>query len=106
MENIKLTQEQKNKLLEMCKVLFPKYDKQYFNDDVEGNWGDEYLSLYTTGEKKSLTIHWFEFCINNICPIFTNRTAMFDDIESDNIKIIINPIDYLYKKFKLINKSI
>lgn len=103
MESLKLTEEQKTKLLEMCKILFPEYNYRFGKNDYYGDKNSNYLWIEKEGNND---IHWFELCINHICPKLTNRMAMFIDIEDSNIDIdiVIHPIDYLYELFKLKTK--
>ena len=93
MKTIKLTEEQKSRLLEMCKVLFPKYlsieywDFDSYSDHC-GIGGDEQIEncLCFYPQKLPLnkenpptidwenvqidnipiTIHWFEFCMTHL----------------------------------------
>lgn len=68
MKNIKLTEEHRVKLLEMCNVLFPE-SKIEFTDDYYYEW-----TLFLTSEDEDDTmsyenrveIHWFEFCMTNL----------------------------------------
>lgn len=100
MKSMILTEKHKSKLLEMCKALFPKYRNIYFNNKSNEHIGfgikNKLNHIYTD----YIYIHWFEFCITKLCPKLTNCSAMFDDIESDDIKIVQHPVDYLYKKYK------
>lgn len=64
MKIIGLNKEYQNKLLEMCKELFPNYEHYTF-------WGgEEYVGMYNidpiTREesmKDNVSIHWFEFAV-------------------------------------------
>jgi len=111
MENIELTKEHKTKLLEMCKKLFPKdtiykfdnYDNIVFlinhiitkyNDKLSGERWD-----------KKLYIHWFEFCMTHLfTKLIVNKYGYesISDAMSNGYYVIysVNPIDYLYEKFK------
>jgi hypothetical protein len=117
MNKLELTKEHKDKLLEMILKLFPKYripKGTKYTQDIIPRWAEdpEYgneiieeslvfpIALKTT--YNNFHIHWFEFVIIQLCPKLTNCVAMFNDIESEDIEIIIHPIDYLYEKFKLI----
>lgn len=113
MKSIELTEEHKSKLLEMCKVLFPKYvliiiDESSMNEstfiymfnkkDLEANIFKPY-SMY--GNKKdqietidnneaSLIIHWFEFCMTHLTNALAGKnikTDMFGDIEFEQARI-------------------
>lgn len=79
MNPIKLTEEHKSKLLEMCKELFTEYTYHEFNTDVEGNWGDDILCLYNPGDIKSINIHWFEFCMTHLSRKIFNKLHDFSN---------------------------
>lgn len=63
MKSIEINQDQRNKLLEMCKYLFPEMDAYTIEDTEEsdgmilGFWGQS-----TNG----VSIHWFEFCMTHL----------------------------------------
>lgn len=111
MKILELTEEHKKKLLEMSNKLFKDYPNfnsvemcdQYSTHGMHCN--DEYKTYVSIIVKTSMIysaihVHWFEFCIMQLCPKLTNCQAMFEDIESDDIKLTQHPIDYLYEKFK------
>lgn len=91
MEPIKLSIEQKEKLLEMCNKLFPK----------EGIWIkilDEDIYYSKNGKFPGFKIHWFEFCYEHLLSrlnLSVYRYTRFKQ-EMGNIHII----DYLYEEFK------
>ena len=95
MKTIKLTEEQKNKLLEMCKVLFPEYDFTI----------DKFSQCFVTFGLKTKDlyeqhIHWFEFCMTHLR---TKLNLHHDDMyltTNPGIDTFKHPIDYLYKQFK------
>ena len=107
MKSIVLTEAHKDKLLEMCKVLFPNNTIKFDNMNV----------LYIGTEREfGHYIHWFEFCMTHL-PVELYRYAMhkynvnpinaFEIISNNLIKFedfgryeIDSPIDYLYKEFK------
>lgn len=77
MQSIQLTEEYKSKLLEMCKELFPKYDKLSISEpqiDVHEcittvalfkenkNFYKTLLGFPNEGQH----IHWFEFCMTHL----------------------------------------
>ena len=90
MKNIELTEEHKTKLLEMCKVLFPEYNRKYLKKEFDklegdfsyseyksqkpkwsiGNDGVVYLQLYyilyEDMSYELIEIHWFEFCMTHL----------------------------------------
>ncbi len=99
MKAIELTEEQKKKLLEMCKVLFPEFTFGFENDI-----SDLGILEYYTDSPKWKFIHWFEFCINilpnKIEEKYKGNTGtctwgIYDGLIHDK-----HPVDYLYKKFK------
>lgn len=106
MENIKLTEEHKCKLLEMCNSLFPEYHSwQFGNRKIAA---DDELWFYDK-QDKFYEIHWFEFCMIHLAnKLFKNKminrdsyynvlyNIIYQDFESEFNHII----DYLYKEFK------
>lgn len=66
MKNIELAEEHKSKLLEMCNKLF-------WNGCINKCDFNELGILFIALDKnykynhKILKIHWFEFCVNNLC---------------------------------------
>ena len=89
MKALELTKEHKEKLLEMCKVLFPEsYSKTW---DIEGLFNYEPIN-YENFE----CFHWFEFCTLILSQKLDNFSAndFYDSL------FYSHPIDYLYKLFK------
>lgn len=103
MKAIELTEEQEDKLIEMCKVLFPEYSISIASllPRQKGimciTRANPYLVEY---------IHWFEFLLCNIVPEFKKRGI---DIRiwlltlpkthmqwGENIN---HPIDYVHQEF-------
>ena len=120
MKNIELTENQKVKLLEMCKVLFPEVKihtgmlsdgsqapEKVLDSPVDLEWGTEWdLPYISVGIKE---IHWFEFCMTHLFY------ALYDNWRKEDINCVTDfhldlhnfkthPIDYLYKKFKELQK--
>lgn len=109
MKNIELTEEQKVKLLEMCKTLFPEYKKIKIKQGV--SCGDNYFIIYETRKIVSLgnccsgyskgihfEIHWFEFCMIHLSDkIFINDEDLNMFLLTFNIEN--NLIDCLYNEF-------
>jgi len=61
---IELTEEHKEKLLEMCKTLFPEYEKIWITFT-----GPIMLLGYLRTNKSpyvDFNIHWFEFCLTQL----------------------------------------
>jgi len=115
MQSIELTQEHKDKLLEMCKALFPEYNIFYFRIDSksstihpkEGYTNNNILRIGKFG-KLDLSIHWFEFCMTHLSIAISKIKDYPADLIDRNefSKTIIDniynqhPVDYLYSEFK------
>lgn len=127
--SIKLTKEQKDKLLEMCNSLFPEYDYFQLNENllIQGlsqklldfenrDWFDNYneenkwnIDNYNNWE---LSVHWFEFCVKELSSTLAFSLAKTDILMDFEWESFINkfleavfkqskhPIDYLYTEFK------
>jgi hypothetical protein len=85
MKPIELTQEHKDKLLEMCQVLFPEYDLYISENNI--HIGSDFVF-----------IHWFEFCVKILTPKILSHGV--EQLGSECLDNNENPIDYLYKEFK------
>lgn len=124
MEPLKLTINHRNKLLEMCSILFPNMNwnienirahyleesDQYIDDILKGYYHEK----SEMDETADIIIHWFEFCMEicqklaytfpiNHCAIQTNFNYVcvhYKFWNENNSKI--HPIDYLYNEFKKI----
>ena len=105
MNAIKLTTEQKDKLLEMCRVLFPEYRWIQFKPHNKST-----LQFCINAEDRD-EIHWFEFCMTHLINKLSKKFAETEDehelclkdefysLLGSNFKIKIRPVDYLYKEF-------
>ena len=105
MKSIELTEEHKSKLLEMCKVLFPKYTFIEWNLLGKSAYDKGYLKYYTDKMKYAKFIHWFEFCVKYLIPkLFSEEIDGFTDNTYREWAYMNleynNPIDYLYLEFK------
>jgi len=110
MKAIRLTEEQRSKLLEMCRVLFPSYKNiSMYHNGWEFDTDMEYLDF------NHKSIHWFEFCMTHLINGLYHDLK-YHDSESWDINLHVscmsdlynfntNPIDYLYKEFEKINKD-
>lgn len=83
MQSIQLTQEHKDKLLEMCKVLFPEYNYFYItyqngNSDASDN-AQRWVNC-TDRKGKEITIHWFEFCMIHLIERLNDKLDWWEDI--------------------------
>lgn len=106
MSPIELTDLHKFRLLEMCIVLFPEYNRIEISDyqiDVDRN---HYNPIFIDIYKGDLTvpfdiygIHWFEFCCNTLVNKLFDNSFDFGKIYYEILKSD-NPIDYLYEQFK------
>ena len=90
MKPIELNDEQKARLLEMCKSLFPKYIITIHQTNN--------VIVSSKVEKFYEVIHWFEFCFKILSSKIIN-----DNDELNNFKCMnfnkIHPVDYLYEQF-------
>jgi hypothetical protein len=103
MDSIKLTKEQKEKLLEMCNVLFPEYNEIVLTKHNTLRFGYKETNVKTW--IGNMSIHWFEFCVTNLTTKIFNILKLYlkTDIASYRGRIIQyeeHPVDYLYKEFK------
>ena len=112
MNPIELSCRQSERLLEMCKELFPEYKEIYWNSGKGSNGSSEHLG-FGTPEKDNphftefIYIHWFEFCITKLYNEFKRRAIDVDlyffTLNPEHCqwpKEYNHPIDYLYFKFK------
>lgn len=116
MVQLKLTEEHKTKLLEMCVKLFPKYkiiiEQDYARDynavagilSIRDNDTDNFITKY----------HWFEFCLLHLAkqiiyPLYVPANCNSEEglqigIEEFGNDVLYypktHPVDYLYSKFK------
>lgn len=123
MQPIQLTQDHKDKLLEMCKVLFSKYEF-YDEKRVSKN--------YICWKNKNTNfegIHWFEFCMTHLvekilnpkkpsrnqkeifCNFFWETNIHWYYQQNGSLPVTSfeagakHPIDYLYEEFKKLNNK-
>ena len=131
MTSIKLTEEHKSNLLEMCKVLFPEYNEwRYGKVTAEGNLEDFYnktKNLSWEDKKKyeqscdflwiekdfkyehdddierseTWVIHWFELCIIELYPILKINGTIS---YHSLIRGDNHIVDALYEEFKKFKK--
>ena len=67
MESIEVTQQQADRLIEMCKVLFPEFDTVEFDITKQYDGSDHHI--YFVDTSMSIIgdyIHWFEFCMTHL----------------------------------------
>jgi len=108
MEPIRLTEKQKEKLIEMCNKLFPA--ERFLLWEVP-KWN---LDLFS--QKQQLKIHWYEFCMTYLCSKIGNSKRSdleryFDESDIRHEMVTrqewykgYHPVDFLYKEFKKIKK--
>jgi hypothetical protein len=97
MKPIKLTEEHKSKLLEMCKVLFPKSKFKII--------GCLLISFEYNKVEGDEEIHWFEFCMTHLTTKLYNISHLKNESSIKQLRGYIcqevdHPIDYLYQEFK------
>lgn len=96
MKPIKLTEQHKVKLLEICNKLFPEYNIHWESFE-ENNLDSDYmnfLSLYKVGNKTQESIHWFEFCMTHLAE------KIFNLKDLNNEKIRQNFVDFFMDLWK------
>ena len=112
---IELTKKHKEKLLEMCKTLFPnvldvpdKIDEDLSLNTTFINIRNEvYLNKGTPNEEyisNDYSIHWFEFCLTHLrykLNLSGNDYHTIGDVYfSNDLLDGVHPVDYLYEQFK------
>ena len=116
-EPLKLTQKQKEKLLKMCKKLFPHGKARLTSKNNIKIW-----VLDGSGQcegENLITIHWFEFCMTHLADKILDDDREYSEgsfpstleyfrgsvcyrLNKDahaNEIANYNPVDYLYKEF-------
>ena len=121
MTSIRLTEDHKSKLLEMCKELFPKYKDvvfgSFFGNVIFSKNKIKNINWDNKVNKNVFQIYWFELCINKIVNELAWRNIKTDiladcEYEDFRIKLIteifrdkfttekFHIVDYLYEEFK------
>lgn len=111
MKSIDINKKQKEMLLEMCKILFPKDKVDYIEKGViyflinYFERPDPNNSKITFGGwDKTESIHWFEFCMTYLFTKIKIEPTCYENIEDyihmNSSFIFGHPIDYLYEEFK------
>lgn len=74
MKSLSLSKAQEEKLLEMCKALFPEYEDIVMSDDGVYDPGTEHIIFYEKHipGRYSKAIHWFEFCLTHLVEKILN----------------------------------
>jgi hypothetical protein len=93
MKPIELTQKHRDKLLEMCKALFPEYEEILLEIEPQYDGSDGFVQLTRNLKNKFRfeSIHWFEFCMTYLAEKLSQYP---NQIEVDH------PVDYLFEEFK------
>ena len=103
MKSIKLTEEQKDKLLEMCNTLFPEYDFSMFHNGLNNDLDEFIIDINHLNNTHYLSIHWFEFCMTHLAEkVFIQDESLNDYLLTFNVSK--HPIDYLYSEFLKLSK--
>jgi hypothetical protein len=102
METIKLTLDQKKKLIEMCNKLFPKFS--WGNSFEKRSFDNELVFCDSEG---CVSIHWFEFCMTHLIPRLKKFGIKIDcwlmtcpQTHCQWPKDYKHPVDYVYFEFK------
>ena len=105
---IDLSRDQFNMLVEMCSKLFPEYEIVEYNEQFD-DLTDGLIRFRIGNPYKSITFHWFEFCMTHLANELYNNIDYTDssefninlyvDLMLDMVNFKINPIDFLYKEF-------
>lgn len=98
MNAIQLTREHREKLLEMCKELFPEYENIHmFINGWEYSRDMDYIAFDNLSDY--VEIHWYEFCMTYLVNKMGKSTAaLYRVLEEEEAGT--HPIDYLYSEFK------
>lgn len=107
MKPIELTKQDREKLVEMCKELFPEYDRIYISDandhhvvNVPCNYEINFMKS-TNPSDFSNTFNWFEFCYKHLAKkIFKNNYYKLTAFTNLTIIGNVHPIDYLHQHYK------
>jgi len=107
MKNIKLTNKQKEKLLEMSNELFPHRKWQFWeseNDSYPNNQMIGYNYTSVLGKKKyypALEIHWFEFTCTHLLTKLVQHLGYENSTDyigmNNGIPLDNTIVDYIYK---------
>lgn len=114
MNNLKITREQKVKLLAMCNTLFPEH-----------KWtsGGFHLYAYVPGQGfPNVVVHWFEFCMTYLQnKLYKERFKAEKTLAVDTWNNALvgalyfcfnhsqtkkHPVDYLYEEFEKLTPNI
>lgn len=127
MQNIQLTDKQRDKLVIMCKAVYPLREISMFHNGWEYDIDKEYIDM--SSKTMNYTVHWLEFCIYELCEdlyykicetLEDDDESIFEQFTIDGISssaddVLIqmmynikdtNPIDFLWEELydKYLNK--
>lgn len=114
MKAIEITEDQKEKLIEMCRSLFSEYEL-VFHDCQFDDLNREEIGFRVNGNIE--IFHWFEFCYTHLLdkifnsgkfpdeyyktdPAFDSMNGRTDFSRKISWKKNFHPVDYLYGEFK------
>lgn len=105
MQPIQLTQDHKDKLLEMCKALFPEYHNFELELNSQHDGSEGFIIYLDENNLHGEGIHWFEFCIMDLTTKMYNISDLKKESSIKQLRGYIcqetdHPIDYLYEEFK------
>lgn len=109
MKQIELTLKHREKLLEMCKELFPETELSFESDLAEDGMIDINISKPNNLE----LIHWFQFLMCELIPKFKTFGINIDywlmTLPSTHIQWngtkVNHPVDYIYNEFKKLKNA-
>ena len=123
MTTITLTEKHKEKLIEMCKALFPEYKYWHLHSgscdlctENTLDFAKDVMPRWNSWNR----VHWFEFVMTHLTDIMykniwkqmRKNNKLFDVITKEGFytqvlhhkcDIIKHPVDYLYEQFKKLN---
>lgn len=103
MKKLILDDEQRKKLIEMIRRLFPEiYSKDTNIFDIRDGDDDLPCIMHNNGKEWDIVIHWYEFVIQHLCSRICGDNLSDLIITKQLASSLPNPIDYLYIKFKTI----
>ena len=113
MQKIKLSLQQRERLIEMFLFCFPEYKQNITSDcrtiiriNIDNNDMIVYdrrtvMSKILGVRSHSLKIHWFEACLCKIAPALQFTNATFINLRCYNQ----HPVDVLYEKYKTVKNE-
>jgi hypothetical protein len=103
MKAIELTEDRKEKLLEMCRALFPEYTIRF---NINGFDYGIFIVTKDAGNTLNIT-HWFEFCLTHLAEKIVNKMQNVEKPYLWTFQGLLllhhndeHLVDNLYKEFK------